>query len=282
MPEIEKNVFTWGLSGKLGPYIIRQFRKSGKIFLSRRALHYQISNSRAAVEGRTRFAAAVQYGKQALADPSLRAIYQAKARRRYRIPFNVAIADAMSAPTIPHINTRYYTAAAGSEISIIARDDMRVEQVTVSLYDPQQRLLETGPARKDSFKDSWGYRLQGDYARLSAVILVVAASDLPGNTTVREDVLLPAGGNIYRNRTTQRPSGLYTTYRRGVGTRCGVYPGRVVARGWHAVKVVPMRVGEQPPLPGSNSPCGLYYPLVATNSPSIPLTGRHPPDLSAA
>lgn len=275
MPEIEKNVFTWGLSGKLGPYIIRQFRKSGKIFLSRRATHYQISNSPAAVEGRARFAAAVQYGKQALADPSLRALYSAKASRR--IVFNVAIADAMTAPTIPHIDTRYYTGAAGSEIGIIARDDMRVEQVTVCLYDRQRRLLETGPATKDSYKDSWSYRLQGNYSRLSGVILVVSASDLPGNTTVREDVLLPAGGNIYRATTTRRLPALYRTYNKSADTATGVYPKYASAGCRSSPTRTRMRVCDRRPLSGPVASWGLTFPFVLANSPSIPSRCQHSP-----
>ena len=103
--------------------------------------------------------------------------------------YNLAIADVFHAPEVRELDASAYTGATGSTIRVRAIDDFKVNAVQVSIFSAANELLEQGAAVPDSNGMDWTYTATTDNPVITGCTIKVQASDLPGNATVKEQVL---------------------------------------------------------------------------------------------
>jgi hypothetical protein len=92
MAEVELNPTITRLRGKLGDVVFRQ-TPSGKLSIIKRADMSNVTWSEAQQDQRQRFKEANAYAKAAMADETLRLIYEEAARKRKKNPYRVAFRD---------------------------------------------------------------------------------------------------------------------------------------------------------------------------------------------
>jgi len=187
MAYVKKNIVTEGLSGKLGNNIVFRNR-GGKTVV---AVKPDVSNretTEAQKYNQGRFRRANQYAKTALKDPIAYEQYAARTKPG-QSAYNVAMADFMHAPDIEAVDLGTYQGAKGSQLLLQVTDDHMVTEVVVSLYDAQGGLLEEGPADLHENGIDWVYTTQKANNSVSGTRLHISATDVPGNTTEREEVI---------------------------------------------------------------------------------------------
>jgi hypothetical protein len=178
----EKNVVTYGLSGKIGDLLL--FRQiHGKTVVSKIPA-YSGTVSEKQMEHRKRFQQAVIYAKAAIVSPETEERYKAAAKKG-KYPFNVAVGDFFNAPDIHNIDLSEYTGSAGEKIRITVDDDIAVKSVKVEIRNADGSLVEEGNATQ-SAGGLWIYTATRDNDNLEGDKITVTVSDLPGNITHEE------------------------------------------------------------------------------------------------
>ena len=186
MAESKNNVVTHGLSGMVGGILV--FRKHGD-----KTIVASVPSKRAGEpterqkKQQERFQEATLYGQTALSDPTMKAEYKAAAQTG-QTAFNVAVADYFNAPNIKDVDVSLYTGKSGDLITIKATDDFRVTSVSVAIYNEDGSEVEHGVAVQKN-KVEWVYTATADNPSLSGDKIVITASDLPGNETIKEEAL---------------------------------------------------------------------------------------------
>ena len=187
MAKVKYNVVTHGISGKIGDLL--QFRqRHGKTIISKIASRSgTVTPAQQNVRDRFRLAAA--YAKSAMGDPELRNLYSSRAVGDISA-FNVALKDFFDPPVITDVNTDSYSGQVGNTIRITAVDDTKVTQVKVQLFDSDEGLMEEGVATRFGETDDWVYTATVFIPAAAMGKLVIEASDLPGNKTSFEKLLV--------------------------------------------------------------------------------------------
>ncbi|KAA2239726.1 hypothetical protein F0L74_26400 [Chitinophaga agrisoli] len=180
-----RNTIMRGASGAFGDELVFR-QRAGETVIAKPSILGPDSPTEKQVAVRTRFRAAAAYAKAILADPAMKAAYQAKTRRGAS-PYNTAIQDYFQPPEIRFIDNTAYSGAIGTAIKVIATDDFRVNAVTVAIHNAAGAVLEEGPAIADpAGGDTWTYVATIENAAPAGGKVVVQAKDLPGNTTTEE------------------------------------------------------------------------------------------------
>lgn len=189
MAIIHDNLFVLGTSGMVGSQLVYRNR-NGKIILSKRP-HRTKPQTDAQIAHGLRFKEATIYAKAALTDEDTRKGYAEKAQNSGNglSAYNVAVADFLNAPVIRKINLDVYSGQSGEEIVISAIDDFRVKDVTVEIRQSDSTLVEKGTAIAGANGLDWTYTTQSANASLTGSKVTVRVSDLPGNVTVKEEVI---------------------------------------------------------------------------------------------
>lgn len=91
---------------------------------------------------------------------------------------NRAVSDYYHAPVISGVNTGAYAGNRGDILRITATDDFMVHRVTVSIYNTEGVLVESGMATPGQ-GDEWLYRTRRNNKEGGRVEVV--AADMPGN-----------------------------------------------------------------------------------------------------
>jgi len=187
MAYVKKNIVTEGLSGKLGNNIV--FRNvGGKTVVAVKPDTSNRQDSEAQKYQKRRFKAGSTYAVNALQDPLVKESYALRTKPG-QTPYNVALADFLNAPVIEEVNLSTFSGAKGSPIRMLVVDDHEVTEVKVAIYDPQGGLVEEGNATLHENGIDWVYTTQKALATVSGSSIFIQASDLPGNTVEREEVL---------------------------------------------------------------------------------------------
>ena len=92
MAKVKLNPMFEEVHGKFGDMVFRRMR-NGRLSLIRKADMSKVKWSPAQQANRQRFREAVAYARQALANPQLRATYEAVAAQTGKRPIEVAISD---------------------------------------------------------------------------------------------------------------------------------------------------------------------------------------------
>src|SRR5437870_225150 len=106
MAKLIYNVVSHGVSGKIGDLVVFT-QRHGKTFIGK-VPRRKDKRSQSQLAVREKFVRAVVYAKASMKDPSVKALYEPRAKDGV-IPFNLAIADFFTAPVIEDIITSGYT-----------------------------------------------------------------------------------------------------------------------------------------------------------------------------
>jgi hypothetical protein len=177
-----KNVATHNTSGKVGSLVYRT-TQDGAVLSGMPG-----KSAKPATEEqkkvRTRFRAAAEYGRLALNTPALLDFYTSR-QRPGRSAYFMAMSDYLKAPEFEEINHSAYDGSLGSRIVIKAIDDGRVTSVTIRIEKADGVKVEGGDALKQE-NGSWLYTATASNASLAGGKIIAAATDMPGNVTVKE------------------------------------------------------------------------------------------------
>jgi len=138
------NIVMTGASGSLGKQLVFR-QRAGKTVISMPPAKIETAPSASQLKLRNKFAAAIRYARLVLANPALKAAYQAKAMPGVSA-YNTAISDYLKAPEIISADAAAYTGLPGDKISIHATDDFRVQQVYLTIQGADGSILEEGTA----------------------------------------------------------------------------------------------------------------------------------------
>ncbi|GAA4795288.1 hypothetical protein GCM10023231_24620 [Olivibacter ginsenosidimutans] len=144
-------------------------RKDGKLFTD---VQLQVQN---------RFLDASLYARKAIADPELKAAYQAKANVN-QTAYNVAVKDFFTPPVVRRLDDRAYTGVVGDLLSILIKDVLMVTEVMVEILDDDGTVIESGYAESvDNQGIEWFYTATVDNEDYNTVSFRISMVDTPGN-----------------------------------------------------------------------------------------------------
>ena len=180
MARIKDNLLMTGARGNIGGQIV--FKQHGKdTIITRMPVFPKKKPTKKQQKRRDIFGEAVAYAKKAVKDPILKREYQEKAGAN-RTAYHTALSDFMNAPVIENIDVTNYNGKTGSTITIKATDDFRVAEVTVSILNSSDVLIEEGNAILHPIdRTLWVYKATATNNSLKATKIKVVAKDIPGN-----------------------------------------------------------------------------------------------------
>lgn len=118
----------------------------------------------------------------------LKEAYSAILKPRQNL-YSRALEDFMKPPVVKTITTREYNGAAGSKLTIRAKDDFRVTKVFVEIYSAAGALLEQGSAVITPNIVDWNYTATQANPLLAGSKIKATATDVPGNEGMLEITL---------------------------------------------------------------------------------------------
>jgi hypothetical protein len=134
---------------------------------------------------RQRFRKAITYANAVVKDAALKQAYF-EAAKRGQSAHNVAFLDAYHPPEIITMITQAYCGEIGNLIIIIAKDDFKVKDVTITIYNASNELIERGAAVANRDGLSWQYACTRQNTNIAGSTIIAVATDLPGNEGVME------------------------------------------------------------------------------------------------
>jgi hypothetical protein len=181
MAKSKGNVITFGLSGKIGDFLVFR-QKDGQTIVAKLAKPSKKASEKQEAH-RKLFQRATVYAKAATEDPQLKKLYDAVVKKKKGVTaYNVAVADFCHAPDIETIDLSDYSGAVGDEIRVIVSDDFAVKSVHVSISNADGSMVEEGYASSGP-GNRWTYIVIQNNESLDGDKIVVSASDIPGNIT---------------------------------------------------------------------------------------------------
>jgi hypothetical protein len=188
MAKQERNVVTYGLSGKIGDLLVFR-QRDGKTIVSK-VPQMSKTPSEKQKEHQHRFRQAIIYAQAAVHSPETKDVYEsAAAAKRGRTPFIAAVADFLNAPGIHLIDLSGYTGQAGDTIRIEVSDDTLVKDVIVSIINANGSPVEEGAAQADVSGHIWTYTATETNDNLEGDKIVVSIHDFPQNVSKEEKIL---------------------------------------------------------------------------------------------
>lgn len=181
------NSISSGASGNFMDQVVLRTSKDGKQTLAKLPAKNKGPVHPNVQENRDRFQQAIDYGDSVKRVPQWKSRYEEVLGFGANV-YQAAVKDFLTPPTVGTINNVDYTGAAGGEFMAVIRDDVKVKSAGFELFNANGDLLESGPAEERS-EGSWWYVATYENATLTGTKLVVTATDLPGNVTVKEVVL---------------------------------------------------------------------------------------------
>jgi hypothetical protein len=179
MARVKVNPIIEQVSGKMGDLVFKRY--GDEVVLARMPVNGHEPTA-AQLAARERFRRAAQYGKLALAQPEVRARYQAMSEESGNPLFSLMVADFFGAPVVDEVNVSGYTGRAGETIVMQAHDDFEVTGVTVSIRNAGGQMVESGIAAQNPPNSGrWVYTTQQTVTDVSGTVITATASDWPGN-----------------------------------------------------------------------------------------------------
>ena len=171
-------------SGELDGLVYRNVR--GQVIVSRKPDTSNVVYSEDQIAHRERFKQAAAYGKSALAEPAVRAMYEAAAKEKDMPVFAATIADFFNAPTVDNVDLSAYNGQVNELISVMARDDFGVATVFVSIADQTGHVIDAGNAVETAVGSGyWVYSATATIATGITITVSAIATDRPGGTAVK-------------------------------------------------------------------------------------------------
>ena len=183
MAKSKTNIITHGYHGKVGDQFVFRMRGSNSMICSKPDRTNVVMTQNQKDQTR-RFSGAVNYAKNALADPVKRAYYESRATKEVSA-YNKALADFLTKPWVDQIDAIDYTGQPGDKIRIIASDNGKVDSVVVSISDNAGAVLETSACVFDGENMNWVYTATTTQAVIAGLKVSVVVRDLPGHVVER-------------------------------------------------------------------------------------------------
>lgn len=185
MAKVKLNPVLEQISGQVGDLVFRRYQD--KVVIARKADTSNQVPTAAQLAVRDRFREGSQYGKMAMADPTLKALYAVQAKAKNKPVFSVMMSDYLNAPTVTAVHLDNYSGAVGETITVTAFDDFEVAEVTVSVADGDT-VLESGTAVVENGR--WTYTTTTAVTPGTTVTVTATALDRPGNIGTAEATVL--------------------------------------------------------------------------------------------
>ena len=151
MAKQSNNVVTHGMSGKVGDLLVFSQRAGKTVVGKVPRKSNKVSESQ--LQHRKKFQMAVLYAQV----PENQEMYKEKAAKKGRMPFHVAVADFLKAPSIDNIDISGYAGNAGDTIRIRVTDDFAVKSVMVRITNSDGSLVEEGNAQPGVAGYEWTF-----------------------------------------------------------------------------------------------------------------------------
>ncbi len=178
MPKQKNNIVMKSTTGMFGGQVVFKER-AGESYVSAPP---QFDEDReftpAQLAYQQKFRESIEYASEAVKDPNLKAMYQAKAKRS-QSAHNIAFQDAFHAPVVHEILTAY-RGVAGDLITVQAEDDFKVTAVKVTIHDANGLLIEEGDALAGK-RFTWTYVARQANANAAGSKIRAVATDLADN-----------------------------------------------------------------------------------------------------
>jgi hypothetical protein len=187
MAQSSTNPIVSGFSGKFGNQIVFR-RVNGKIIMANVPNRWNKKPVGKQIETCERFQEASKWAKKKLEDPEMLAAYREKAGNG-RSAYNVAIRDYLKPPVVSDIDVSNYHGHAGDKITVTAKKDFRVREVTVTIIGPGGTELEHGTCTPGISWKQWHYTASGDAGNPAGLMVTAVARDYPGNTAKLSTVI---------------------------------------------------------------------------------------------
>lgn len=189
MAKSKFNVITHGLSGLVGELLVFR-QKANKTIVANRPRPSSKPVKAISLENRARFTRASAYASGVMDDPILKAEYQLEAKIG-QSAFNVAFADYQKAPEFyEDVDITPYLGEPGNKLTVSVIDDFRVQSVGVEIKKPDGSTLEQGAAVQADNQLDWIYTATAVNTELPGSRIIFTATDLPGNKTLLEKLLV--------------------------------------------------------------------------------------------
>lgn len=186
MPKSIGNIIVRGFSGVLDDIVMFR-QRAGKTIVCKVPLKSTKERSEKMLAVSARFKSSIEYAKRAIKDKATKALYQAAAAPD-QSAYNIACRDAFISPKVEAIDASAYHGIVGDTLTIIATDDFKVTDVSVSIHDASGALVEQGIAVVQENGD-WVYHSTQSSATIAGSKITAVAKDLPGNTGSMEITL---------------------------------------------------------------------------------------------
>jgi len=189
MASSKNNVVTHGLSGMIGDMLVFR-QRANKTIVSDKPRPSSKPATVIQMAIRERFKRASLYAKSIMSDQVLKAAYQLAAKLG-QSAHNMAFADYQKSPEFyEDVDLASYTGTIGDEIAVSVIDDFRVESVGVEIKKPDGSTLEQGAAVQAGNQLDWVYTVTTANTELPGSRIIFTATDLPGNKTLLEKLLV--------------------------------------------------------------------------------------------
>lgn len=188
MTKLKNNVVTQRFSGKVGG--IQAFNQKIDTTVQRNSRSSSLLvQTDKQVKVRKKFKRGVAYAKSVLSNPSMKAAYEAVLTEG-QTAYNLALADYFVPPEIKMLDVSMYHGKVGDIIRVRAIDDFRVNAVKLSIKNNNEIIIEAGDAVRDSSNILlWKYAATKINTHVSGTKIIATAIDIPGNKTVREEII---------------------------------------------------------------------------------------------
>lgn len=175
MALVTDNMLLHLVRGTLGDQLTI-YERNGQIIMAKKRGPSKKKPTEKQLEARYKMKVAAAYARVILEDPEIKAYYKSLAGPGQNA-YNMAIKDAYKSPEVQNIHFEETT------VVVRAKDEFRVADVQIKVYDAAGDVLERGKAVLGRNGVDWYYQA-ADLPVGGKVVVVVA--DLPGNETVRE------------------------------------------------------------------------------------------------
>lgn len=186
MAKVDMNALTQHLQGRVGDMVFRKVRGRLQVALRPRMLRRPPPTADQLAQQRV-FKDALNYSKNALANPESRAVYEEVGRLKNKDARSLAVGDYFNPPVVHKIDVAGYKGLIGDKITIMADDDVAVRSVDVAVRKSDGTILEQGPASR--VFDAWVYTATTAVAPGTNLIIEVTAADWPGNKGMKHHML---------------------------------------------------------------------------------------------
>jgi hypothetical protein len=189
MATYKKNTLTKGASGSFGDeFAFRQI--NGKTIIAPLPKKSDnVSEKQAAT--RARFLNASLYAKSAIANPAMKAEYEAISKHKnFRGGATVAaMTDYLTSSHLAVAYAHQFDGSLGFPVTLVLTDNYKAKEMAVSISNKDGTIAESGKANFAFGDSAWTYITTTPYASINGLMVKVTVKDRIGRVTAFEKVL---------------------------------------------------------------------------------------------